>query len=667
MRKTHGLPLSAFGIFVAAAVVGATGALLGVCFQKTLQWLQVQFTSSQVSSIVEAGRSLPEWRRVLTPALGGLCAALLLWLVRWQRGPFGIGDIVELATLRKGTIKPLTSFVHILSSAFSISSGGSIGKEGPNSQLGATMAALLSRVFHLSTRSSTVLLGAGVAAGMSVAYKAPIAGALFVMEVVLGNFAMDVFAPIVVSSVVASMVWQAFYPWQGIYVTDVVIRDWRLVLSTLLLGALCGFGGIAFRKALELGRSVFAKVPPLLSLPLGGALVGLIGVWYPEVWGNGLDAIEIIAKHEPTAAFVAVLLLLKILATAISTGSGGLGGIFTPNLVVGAAFGYFFGEAVHFLAPGTPESSAAFAYIGLAGLCAATTHAPITAVLLIFEMTRDYNLALPLMLCSIVASVTARMLDQDSIYTARLRAKGHDMAGGLEQLAMQSNYVRDIMRRDIDKVGETTTFETVMEMFGRSRKNAVYVVDGAQLLTGQIHIHDVKNFMNDPSLDSVVIAQDLARKPAVATPDESLAALVPRFDDPELDELPVVASREHPLLVGRVTRGDVVARLSSEVLGRKTMRARLQTADDKHIGTFELPERSEMFRFEIHDALVDRTIESIDFGSKGLIPLLVQSRVVDGEDTQELAMPQVVLKEGAVVVVIGTREGFEAFQREVGE
>ena len=666
MRKR--ISLKPFGVFLLAASVGATAALLGVGFQKLLQILQGLFLGNEQGSVAAAGEQLGTWRRLVTPALGGVCAALCLMLVRWKRGPFGLGDMLELAVTRKGTISPFTSLVQIVSSAFSISSGGSVGKEGPNSQLGATMAAVAGRIFTLSARTKTILLGAGVAAGMACAYRAPIAGALLVMEIVLGNFAMDVFAPIVVASVVAVLVFEAILPFGALYKCSQLLEDPRLVLSAALLGVMCGFGGIAFRKSLDLGRVLFARVPIWLALPLGGLGVGAIGIWYPQVWGNGFDVIKMTTSttEMPTMGLIAALLIWKVVATAISTGSGALGGIFTPNLVVGAVFGWFFGEIVRHLAPGTEDPRPAFAFVGLAGLCAATTHAPISAVLLVLEFTRDYGLVLPVMLCSIVGSVVARLLDEDSVYTARLRAKGHEVNGGVEQLAMQSTYVRDIMRTDAERVGETASFDAVMDVMGRSRRNTIYVVDPRGHLLGHVHIHDVKNFINDPSLSSVVIALDLLQPASPVTPEQSLAQIALRFDDPDLDELPVVLAKEQPILRGRVTRSDLVGRLSSEVLMQRNLRSRWKSDDGREIGTYELPAGSEIVRFLVPEALVGHTVEAVDFGSLGLVPLVVTQAIVDAPDESVIAEPTVKLGAGATLLVLGRKDAIAAFLRSHG-
>ena len=202
-----GLPLRTFAIFVLAAVIGVAGGVLGSFFQRGLNWLQESLTGGSGSNMSEAVRAnLQWWQTLLIPTVGGLAAGSLLLLLRGKRPPFGVADLVGLVQLRKGALRFRESFVQILSSACTIGTGGSIGREGANSQIAATVASLIARATRLSSKHRAVLIGCGVAAGMATSYNAPIAGAIFVMEIVLGNFAMDVFAPIVVASVLATIV-----------------------------------------------------------------------------------------------------------------------------------------------------------------------------------------------------------------------------------------------------------------------------------------------------------------------------------------------------------------------------------------------------------------------------------------------------------------------------
>ena len=664
MQRARSLTLDSAWIFGQAAIIGVLGGLLGVAFRFGVVELGDLLTGpgGPVQSRLHWAHSL------LLPAAGGLLAGILLRTVGYARGPFGIGDVVELAMTRRGVLRVRRSLVQIASSGLSIASGGSIGREGANSQFGATLAAWMGRALPNSRRGRTVLLGCGIAAGMAGAYKAPIAAAIFVMEVVLGNFAMDVLAPLVVASVISTLITVAAFGQDPLYdIGEMALTDWPLVLSAAVLGTLCGIGGLAFRRALDAGRALFDRVPgPLpIRMALGGLAVGAIGIWYPETWGNGQATIFAIVRDPgtaPTFFLLASLLVWKVLATAATAGSGALGGVFTPNLVVGAALGAAFARVVDVVAPG--EHHAQFALVGMAGLCAATTHAPITAIVLIFEMTGDYGLILPLMLCSILASTTARFFDPDSIYTARLRARGHSVPTGLEELAIHQNFVRDIMRRDPARILDTTPIDDVLEVFHRDRVGAVHVVDAAGHLLGLIHLHDVKQFINDPTLGSVIIALDLTRPAPTVRPDESLAAILERFDDPDLDELPVVDDKDEPRSIGRVTRRDLITCLSEEVLGERKLRAKLKIAGQRDAKWIEMPAGASLARVPVPDDLVDRSLESLELvQSQGVHALVVIQRDALGRETRLLPRPELVLREGMEIVVFGDDADLAQFRR----
>jgi len=662
MGGHKGIPVRAIAVFALAAAIGVAGGLLGAGFQHALNWLQ--------HVLIGPGRQLGDAVRehlsplqtVLVPTAGGVLAGVLLVVVRRRGAPFGITDIIGLVALRKGTIRLRDSIVQIASSACTIGTGGSIGKEGANSQLAATFAAQLAKLFRTSARTRSVLLGCGVAAGMATSYNAPIAGAIFVMEAVLGNFAMDVMAPIVVASVLATILRRALIEYQPVYElsqADLGDLPWQLVLAALMLGVCCGVGGILFRRALLIGRRAFqfTRLPRPVVLGLGGLVIGLIGLFRPQAWGNGFEVIRDITLGDATVPIGLVLSLFvwKMVATVATVGSGGLGGIFTPNLVVGAAFGALFAFLLDLIAPTASPLAArqlqiTFAFVGMAGLCAAVTHAPVTSVVLVFELTGHYELTLPIMLCSITASLVARMLDEDSYYGEALRQKGEELPAGLEELAIKTTYVRDVMRSDPVTVTDTATFDEVMEVLGAHRGDTIYVLDNGGGLVGRIQLQDVKNFINDPTLSSVVIAADLTRPAVTASPDDSLAALLPQFDG-EVNEIAVTSASPRRLL-GRVCQQDVLSGIRTEVLGQQR-RTRFRDDAGKATPLVDLPAGWEFAEFAVpsewHGLAVDNLPAAV---LTWMAPVVVERARDDGTTERFAATQELVLQEGWNVLAL---------------
>ncbi|MGE3174718.1 MAG: chloride channel protein [Planctomycetota bacterium] len=664
MGGAKGIPGRAVAVFALAAVIGVAGGLLGAGFQHLLLWLQHVLVGPGDRLSEAVSEHLSPVQTVLVPTAGGVLAGLVLLLVRRRPAPFGIAEIIGIVALRKGAIRIRDSLLQIVSSACTIGTGGSIGKEGANSQLAATVASGLGRMFRVNSRTRSVLLGCGVAAGMATSYNAPIAGAIFVMEAVLGNFAMDVFAPIVVSSVLATILRRGLLDDRALYSGDLPahlgVLSWNLVLAALLLGVICGFGGLLFRGSLRLGKRAFQglRLPAPAALGLGGLCVGAIGLWVPEVWGNGFEVITNITSGSAAAPVGLVLSLFvwKVAATVATVGSGGLGGIFTPNLVVGAAFGAFFAYALEWLSPGSNavaerHEQITFAFVGMAGLCAAMTHAPVTAVVLVFELTGHYELVLPIMLCSITASLVARMLDEDSYYTESLRRRGEELPTGLEELAIKTTYVRDVMRRDLATVRDTASFDEVMDRIGGERTDTLYVLDERGALVGHIELHDVKNFINDPTLSSVVIALDLTRPAVTASPDDSLAAILPQFDDPNVTELAVTTTNPRQL-IGRVCQQDVLAGIRSEVLGQQR-RARFRSGDRRKKEQFDLPLGWELAELEVpsewHGLALDALPAAV---GAWMAPVTVQRPGEDGATQRVAATQELVLQEGWRVLAL---------------
>ncbi|MFK7740664.1 MAG: chloride channel protein [Planctomycetota bacterium] len=672
------LPARTFAIFLLAAVIGVAGGVLGSFFQRGLNWLQSWFTGGAGPQLSGAVRdNLSWWQTLLVPTAGGFAAGAVLLLLRGKRPPFGVSDLVGLVQLRKGVLRVRESLIQIVSSTCTIGTGGSIGREGANSQIAATVASILARLTRLGSKSRAVLIGCGVAAGMATSYNAPIAGAIFVMEIVLGNFAMDVFAPIVVASVLATIVRKELLAEASIYgdVASFVDRlPIRLVLAAMLLGVLCGFGGVLFRRALHESRRFFAWLPlPLpLLMALGGLVVGAIGIFMPETWGNGFEVVrEIVdnaSRGSPSLALILTLFVWKQVATVATVGSGGLGGIFTPNLVIGAAFGVLFAWLLGNVTEVSTAQTASFAFVGMAGLTAATMHAPVTAVVLVFELTRHYELTLPVMLCSITASLVASLVNEDSYYTAGMRARGDDVPGGLEDLAIRTTYVRDVVRRDIRTVPHTADFHAVMQLLQTFRGDTIYVLGDNEELVGRIELQDVKSFLNDPTLTSVVIAADLTRSPVVATADQSIAATMPLFDDPELREIAVVApavGSAPAKLIGRVRYRDVLTTLGSEVLGsqRRNLRLPVRGRSDE----LELPPGFAIRSMPAPDAWLGLAVDALPV-REDLVLLLI-SRRQPGRSKEKVlaATADLIVEDGDELVVLATRAAVRSAQAEAAD
>ena len=548
-----------------AGVIGFLGGASSIAFRKLTEGLLYLFTGGTAGHVA-AFAALPPWQRVAIPTVGGALAGLTLFLgARFYRQKSST-DYMEAIVLGQGTVPARSSFVKCASAAFSISSGGSIGREGPLVQLAAVLASLVGRWIGMPTARLRLLVACGAAGGIASAYNAPIGGALFVAEIILGTLSMESFGPLVFSSVIATLTVRYSLGTDPLYdieqTGNLVISNW-LILPQLVLGLVAGFAGPWFLRGLRASERLFAltKLPPYARLALGGAIVGALAIVYPEVCGNGSSVVNKLLRNEYAWRMVVAVLGFKLLATAATFGSGAVGGVFTPTLFAGASLGYLFGGVVHVLWPGAPPVVTVFVLVGMGALLSATTHAPIMAIIMLWEMTHDYDIILPLMLACVVAHYTASAIEPASIYSESLKRKG--AAFMRQQLAALR--VADLMKKDPVAVPEISRFTAIAENFLTNRFNYLYVVGEGNKFKGAISLHDVKSYLNDPELASIVIARDIVREkfPTIGM-DESLADALGVFSRHDGERLPVTSDFADRTLVGSLSKTDVILALAEQ-------------------------------------------------------------------------------------------------------
>jgi CIC family chloride channel protein len=580
--------------FVLAAVVGVAGGFAAIGFQHLTDVARVLLIGGSIDDrFLDAARELAWWQRLLMPAFGAAIASFLLYVVfRWahaQSNP----DVLETVSLRKGGIPLAPVVARSVATCAVIGSGGSSGREGPIIQIASAIASTIGSWTRLRPRDLSVLIACGAAAGMAGAYNAPIGAAMFVMEVILGSFVMETFAPVIVASVTSALTVRAVSDVSSVY--DVphftVANPWE-ALPIFALGLLSALVGWGLLRTLWSVETLLGRVPvPRWALPVvGGLLVGAIGIALPEVWGNGYDAVSLVLKGAIPLGFTAALLPAKAVATGITSGSGIAGGVFTPTLFVGAALGATFGGLLHAAFPHAGLQPGLFALIGMGSVLAATTHAPLMAILVLFEMTLDPHLIAPLMLGAVTATLFARWIHADSIYTARLKRRGVRLPEGVEEAALLRTYARDLVRTEADTLPANAPIQQVLDVFLHRRRDALYVVGDGGRYVGVARIHDVKAVFGGGGEGATIIAMDVAVPVEPVAEDEAIAGVLARFDDPELDEVPVVASRTDPRFVGTLSRRDILAMLRHEVLVEESRPVRMGSRAGTGSAYVELPD-----------------------------------------------------------------------------
>lgn len=548
-----------------AGIIGFIGALASVGFRWLIQGVHWLFTR-QTSGYVETFAHLPIWERVVIPTVGGLLAGLTLMLgKRWKRTKSST-DYMEAIVLGDGHLPARLSIVKSFSALWSIASGASIGREGPLVQLSAMAASLIGRVSRANTLQLRVLVACGAAAGIASAYNAPIAGALFVAEIVLRSLAMETFGPLVFASVVSTLTIRQLLgsnPLYEIHVPEVrLYSNWEILLYAalgLIAGAICPL----FLRLLQSSEKAFSKIPaPIyVRLALGGLCVGILAIFAPEVCGNGYSVINTVLHGQILWQTLLLVLVLKVIATAATFGSGAVGGVFTPTLFVGACLGQLFAHSLQAVWPGPPLVPAAFTLVGMGAFLAATTQAPLMAILILFELTLDYLLITPLMLACVVAHYTARAFNARSIYSESLSRKG----AGLYQQQLSTLRVTDIMKTDPPVVLETERFAEIAEKFLHHHFNYLYVVDLERHFRGAVSLHDIKGYLHEPDLAEIVMARDILREQFPTIPPEaSLSEALVRFSHHDGERLPVTTANGEHFLLGSISKTDLLLALTEQ-------------------------------------------------------------------------------------------------------
>jgi CIC family chloride channel protein len=538
-------------MLVWSVIVGVLGALATIAFRQGIDLFQWLFVG-KISGFVEMARELPWGVRIWLPAAGGLLAGCALLIARRGAGQRANSDYMEAIAIGDGVVPVWQSAWRSLSSLFTIGFGGSIGREGSMVQLAALAASVVGRVVHFDTARLRLLVACGAAAGITSAYSAPIAGAFFVSEIVLGSIAMESFGPIVVSSVVANITMREFAGYKPPYEMPVfpAIAGVEVVLF-VALGLLCGAAAPQFLHLLDTAKQQFKRLPvPLpVRLALGGLVVGVISVWVPEVWGNGYSVVNQILHSPWTWSALVAVLVFKLIATAATVGSGAVGGIFTPTLFVGAIFGSLFGLVAHAIWPHSTSAAYAYAIVGMGAFLAGATQAPLMAILMIFEMTLSYQVVLPLMLSCVVAYFAARALGKTSMYGITLRRLEDEQ----ERLRLRSLRLRELIKPAQTVVPLAASVDHMTRLFLEYPVKYLYVTDTAGCFLGAVALKDITSDLLEKRDTSERCAADYLQRPFEAlTPEMPIGVALQHFMAFQGERLPVVESAAVPKLIGAV-------------------------------------------------------------------------------------------------------------------
>ncbi len=632
--------------FATATIVGLGAGFGAVAFRwllDTVRWLGY-------GPLTE---SMPSWGRLLVvPAIGGLIVGPLVYRFAREAKGHGVPEVMEAVALRGGRIRPRVAVVKALASGVCIGSGGSVGREGPIVQIGSAIGSTIGQAFRFSDDRIRSLVACGAAGGIAATFNAPIAGAIFAIEVILGEFHTLYFGAVVISAVVANVISLHFS--DEIRAFDVpeyaLASPWELALYALL-GVIAAVTAVGFSRGLYWMEDLWDRLPARewIKPMIGGLLLGGLGILsyqidgFPRIFGVGYESISAALLGELAIEVTVGLFLLKILATSITLGSGGSGGVFAPSLFMGSMLGASFGSLANQYFPGISGPPGAYALVGMAAFFSGAAHAPVTAILILFEMTGDYRIILPLMLATVISTLISSVLSRDSIYTLKLSRRGVRLEKGRDVDVLQTVSVKEIMTTDFATVSETTPAEELATLFATTQVQSFPVLDSRGNLSGMVSLSDLDRAANAGEAQGATVADIATRGDLlVAHPDESMGTAMRRLGIRDVNRIPVV-EKGSLVPIGIVRRNDVV-RAYNHALARRGQE--LQRAESLGLGQVE---ELSLFQVRIRDdsPAAGRSVSELALPEDCLIVSLRRG------DAQSVARGSTVLEPDDVVTLVG--------------
>lgn len=568
---------------IVAALVGAVVGLAAVALRRLIvlsnDYVFMDVGDSfpaagihSVSNFFESGFTASTLLVLLIPGAGLVVAVFLANRYAVEAKGHGVPEVMSAMARRAGMMRPRVALVKTVVSAICIGSGGSVGQVGPSVQVGSVLASSIGQTLKMSENSMKTLVACGSAAGISAIFNAPITGAIFASEVVLGNLGLENITPVLIASVVASAMARIFIGDDPAFLVPPFILEspWELILYCVL-GICAGILATGFTRVFYILDDVFKSlnVHYVTKALIGGAIIGVVGIFLPQLFGLGFGTLDKLFSDVSSfsISLIIMLCLMKIVLVSVTLGAGGSGGIYGPSMFIGAFMGCGFGLALHQIAPFEMASAEAYGVAGMAGFLAGATHAPIQAIFIVFELTGDYHEAIPVVLVCVLSTMTAKRLLKDSIYTLKNKRRGERIETGRDMSLLERVQVADVMERDFPHVTRDTSFVKMLRILYKSKIDMVPVLDEKGEFYGVVGFQQVRTIIHDESRQGLIAMDDVTlQNPLTVTPGDSLADVFAEFGMLDANCLPVVSEEDPKKLVGIVTRSSIVSRYRKEVI-----------------------------------------------------------------------------------------------------
>ncbi len=554
---------------ILSAIIGILSGLAAVLIKNL-----VHFISSFLDQIV--GYFTHLYLNLFLPVTGLLLVLLFVKYVLRKKVDHGIPTVLYSISKRNGRIRPHNMFSSIIASSITVGFGGSVGLEGPTLATGAAIGSNLSRLLRLNYRQVILMLGCATAGAMSAIFKAPIAAVIFALEVIMINFTLRSIIPLLISSVMGALTSFLFLGKDTLYSFD-ILEGFELsnLHYYLVLGILTGLASVYFTRVYIFIAGLFEKISgPWMRLLTGAAILGVLIFLFPSLYGEGYETINGVLNGDTQHLFnnsiyavyseeifavlgiLFLVLVFKVIATSVTFGAGGIGGVFAPSLFVGANTGLLFALVMNNFGAGLPENN--FALVGMGGLISGVIHAPLTGIFLIAEITNGYALFMPLMITATISYATVRLFQSASVYTYQLARRGELLTHDQDKSALSLMDVTNLIETNFSTINPNATLGELVQVISRSQRNVFPVVDRENHFLGIVWVNDIRHIVFNQELYDSTYVQDLMFMPEpTVSPDESMEAVASKFQNSPHYNLPVV---KDGIYVGFVSRANVFSK-----------------------------------------------------------------------------------------------------------
>lgn len=662
-------------LMITSAIVGIIVAFIAIGLGAAIEY---------VSKLTFLNPLLHDYQ-FLMPAVGGLLIGLIIFFAKKEKSQGGgVEDTIKFIRMTHDTMRLRDIIVRFITSALSLGTGASAGKEAPVVHLGGGIGATIGKFLRFPDSFIKTLTGAGVAAGIAAAFQAPIAGSFFALEILLASFTLDTFSMIIVAAVTSSAIAQKFgHITPHIHVAPNIFENPLNLIFFVLLGISGGVVTVLFIKSLQASENLFSRLQtPRWSKPaIGGLLLGAIALYFPGMLGEGYAIINLLLTgnfnelfyYTPNLGYdmvwwaLLITLLVKVLATSVTIGSGSSGGTIVPALFIGTNLGALAASIAAILMPDVEISRSTWVLVGMSSVLAPMTQAPIFSIMLFFELTKSYEVILPVLIVVSISILICRHYLNGSLYSVSLQKEGIRLYRGMEQSVMETIQVKEISHSQLNLINQNVTLTSILNGFFHSPFMAGFVIDKDERYMGMITLENVKKYIKNQPLCDLLLASQTAQEPDTwVLPEDSVLHALELMDKTDAVLVPVLENAKTRKPVAYITRKDIISVYNRQVIKRGTQSILIEKD-----GTSEMKNYLQVGNeFQIHTLQIpkpwhNKTLKELDFRAKYNLTVIGLKK----ESEISFIIPDINyrFKRNECITVVGTQKDIETMLHDISK